>query len=59
VVLLEEVSAAWRMATVGISTAAATSRMRAIFFEVLHLQGNVSSNMYSRDKSTILNITPT
>ncbi len=32
-----EVSVAWRMATVGSSTAAATNRMRTIFFETLHL----------------------
>jgi hypothetical protein len=43
------------MATVGIRTAAATSRIRAIFFETLHLRGDPSSLRYSTDKPTILN----
>ena len=56
VVLVEEVSTAWRMATVGSKTAAAMSRIRAIFFECLHLRDD-SSGIYRclTDKPMILN----
>ena len=44
-----EVSVAWRMATVGRSTAAAIKRTTTIFFEALHLQED-NSGHGTRDK---------
>jgi len=47
VVLLVEVSTAWRTATVGIRTAAATSRIRAIVFEFFTSEAIPASNRRS------------